>query len=754
MCPMFSKNIFKKYDNNDLENKKEKESTVSELLFFKDSVENNSKLISSILRLNKNQNITQSNVFDDLEVFQGNDSIENSIFNVINKTTTIFGNIYIRNILETPTKDIELLKNRQNILNKITSDLVSKIKEKLKVLKDLEEEILWILREKNPEELKLIDSVYFTNKYLTMFNTNEDIMSLYSLFTIIFAPVYGIVSPIIFFILPYIYLYFFTGLKFSFKTYIDIFKVSILSGFNIFSGTSGNNMTKYFSVLLSIIIYFQNFANTIEAAKNNNKIINVLHSKLNKLYTFVNTSQELFNLTKDLFKHDDIEIFDTSLENDLFKTNPKLLSNKGKILVTYRHIEDNENHIEKYKTYFNFIGKIDAYISIVSLVKEFNDKNLNICYTRYETNVNPSIKLKDLWHPYLAKNKKYTEIQSNSINIGGENPNNIILTGPNAGGKSTFIKAISLSMLFSQTFGISFSKEAYITPMTLINTYLNIPDCKNKESLFEAEMHRARHHLDKLKELGKHDFSFIVMDEIFSSTNPEEGISGAYAICNKLAEYTNSIALITTHFSYLTKLETSGKYKNYKIPIKRNELNEIVYPYKLQEGASDQHIALELLKKKGFDIELVDDAMSVCQQLKLSYKKQKKKEAQETVEEEQTVEDTIEEEQTVEDTIEEEQTVKDTIEEEQTVKDTIEEEQTVKDTIEEEQTVEDTIEEEQTVEDTIEEEQTVEDTMEEEQTVEDTIEEEQTVEETVEDTIEELVKITAPKKRKNKKTKK
>ena len=57
------------------------------------------------------------------------------------------------------------------------------------------------------------------------------------------------------------------------------------------------------------------------------------------------------------------------------------------------------------------------------------------------------------------------------------------------------------------------------------------------------------------------------------------------------------IALITTHFSYLTKLETSGKYKNYKIPIKRNELNEIVYPYKLQEGASDQHIALELQKK-------------------------------------------------------------------------------------------------------------------------------------------------------------
>ena len=298
------------------------------------------------------------------------------------------------------------------------------------------------------------------------------------------------------------------------------------------------------------------------------------------------------------------------------------------------HIENNENHIEKYKTYFNYIGEIDSYISIVSLVKEFNDKDLNICYTRYETNLNPTIKLKDLWHPYLAKNKNNNEIQCNSINIGGDKPNNIILTGPNAGGKSTFIKAISLSMLFSQTFGISFSKEAYITPMSLINTYLNIPDCKNKESLFEAEMHRARNHLDKLKDLGKHEFSFIVMDEIFSSTNPEEGISGAYAICNKLAEYTNSMALITSHFSYLTKLENSGKYKNYKIPIERNDLNEIVYPYKLQEGASDQHIALELLKKKGFDLELVDDAMSVCERLKLS---------NQVVEEENTTEEVTEE---------------------------------------------------------------------------------------------------------------
>jgi len=594
--------------------KKEKVKTVDELLSSKKSKDENEKIVSSVTKLDKTQYIAESNIYDDLEVFSGNANKDESIFNVVNKTQTLFGNIFIKNMLETPTKDVDVLKNRQNILNKFTPELIKKIDEKLLILKELEEDVLWILREKNPEELKIIDSVYFTNKYLTMLNSNEDILSLYSMFTIFFAPLYGILSPLIFFVLPYLYLYFFAGIKFSLKAYFEIFKVSILGGFNIMSSSKNSNLTKYFSVVLSIIIYFQNFMNTIKVANNNYNIINILHSKLNKLHTFMAESSELLKITKDLFKRDDISNIDTKLNNNLFKSDPTLLSNKGKILVCYKEIEKID--IDKYKLYFTHVGEIDSYLSIVKLVNDFKDKNYNICYTRYDNSVTPILNFKDLWHPYLSKNSS-KQIVSNSIDIGGKNPNNIILTGPNAGGKSTFIKAISLSLLFSQTLGISFSKEAKISPMSLINTYLNIPDCKNKESLFEAEMHRSRDYLNKLKELGEKDFAFIVMDEIFSSTNPEEGISGAYAICNRLSEYKNSVALITTHFSYLTKLEDNKKFKNYKIPIVRNDVNEIEYPYKLEIGASTQHIALELLKKKGFDDELVDNAISICNTLKI-----------------------------------------------------------------------------------------------------------------------------------------
>jgi len=61
-------------------------------------------------------------------------------------------------------------------------------------------------------------------------------------------------------------------------------------------------------------------------------------------------------------------------------------------------------------------------------------------------------------------------------------------------------------------------------------------------------------------------FSFIVLDEIFSSTNYVEGFSGAYSILKKLSTFKNALFIVTTHYTDLEILEkdTNGKIKNYK----------------------------------------------------------------------------------------------------------------------------------------------------------------------------------------------
>ena len=125
---------------------------------------------------------------------------------------------------------------------------------------------------------------------------------------------------------------------------------------------------------------------------------------------------------------------------------------------------------------------------------------------------------------------------SNTVKIGGDTrPKNLLITGANASGKSTCIKAIIECVLLAQTITIAPAKECILTPFTVIDTYLNIPDCQGKQSLFQAEMSRCYQQINQLKGLdGNKELALTIMDEIFVSTNFYEGLSGAYAIARKM----------------------------------------------------------------------------------------------------------------------------------------------------------------------------------------------------------------------------
>ena len=309
---------------------------------------------------------------------------------------------------------------------------------------------------------------------------------------------------------------------------------------------------------------------------------------------FCDTGLKLVKSLSETLQLSEIDHPDKYIRDTEFEQNPSLFSNKGKVLYA------NKNCInyEKIKNLFNSIGNIDYIYSIFKLTEKFDT-----CFPSVLETKTPIIDYKNVYHPYLeSKGVK------NSITIGDKYPQNVMITGPNAGGKSTLIKSLAISLLSSQTLGIAFADGLKFTPFNILNSYLNIPDCKGKESLFEAEMHRSLKHINQCKEMPAEHKSFIIMDEIFSSTNPNEGISGAYAIAKKMASFKNSICIITTHFNQLTSLEQESGFKNYKIPCEYDSMNKINYPYKLEEGVSDQNIALELLHAKGFDDDIIETA--------------------------------------------------------------------------------------------------------------------------------------------------
>ena len=378
------------------------------------------------------------------------------------------------------------------------------------------------------------------------------------------------------------------------------------------SASRGGNikLSKIASMLFSLILYIQNVINSFEISGRTRETIDAIHLKLNSCAEYITTANKLIELTNTILEKTDESPQNPFpiLANSTFREKPSLTSNKGYILVSFKEIRENS---EKFYNLLSGVAETDYLVNTIQLLNNTNTNGPKYCFADYLVNDKPLIDARDIWHPCLD----HERIVLNSINLDKSKPN-MVITGPNAGGKSTFIKSITINVLLSQTLGITAASEFRITPFSLINTYLNIPDVKGKESLFEAEMHRAREHLLKLQNLASDKFSFLIMDEIFSSTNPEEGISGGYAICEMLGKYNNSISIITTHFTKLTKLEESSNFSCYKIPINRDENGEIVYTYKLEPGVSDQFIALELLGKKGFDRDIVNRAINLCQDIR------------------------------------------------------------------------------------------------------------------------------------------
>lgn len=618
-----------------IKNKKIEELTIEDKIELLYELENNKeKLIININKLigvnnNNNDSVVKDNLYLDLEIFKDNKmKTEDSIFKKINYTTTLFGECYYINTLKNPIVNITEIKLKQKYIKNIleNNNLYNLININLKELNNIESELLWFWQEREDHINSLFDLVYFNFPNLNFINNflndNDIILSIVNWYKIIITPASTISTPILSLLIPLVF-FKFNKIKINFKQMVDILINKCIS-FDKFERIFGDNifskLIAFMSGMIYLIFYVHTSYNSVKMSTNINKFISMLHKKLNLVSTFINNTEnivlccqnnnnklicnkEFNNLSKN------INLFKNLFNNNLFKNEPTFINNKGLILSTYNKFINNKNEL---LLIIKFIGKIDLYHSVTYLIRKHSKLNNKICLSKFINKSNyPILDINNVWHPYLNNNPK-----KNSIKL-SKKVRNILITGPNAAGKSTFIKTVAINILLSQTLGISCSDEFKLTPFNLIDTYLHIPDCKGKESLFEAEMFRCKRHIDKVKNLKNNQFIFFIMDELFSSTNYVEGYSAAYAILKTLSKEKNSLSLITTHYTDLTKLEktTNKRITNYSFNISRDKDNNIKYSYKIKKKLSKQYIALELLKNNNFNSEIIDIAIKESKKL-------------------------------------------------------------------------------------------------------------------------------------------
>jgi predicted kinase len=468
-------------------------------------------------------------------------------------------------------------------------------------------------------------------------NNDERALLITNIYKIFMAPALTIITPLLSFLIPIILFFWFqrkTGIKLNWSMLSQIF-MKILFGADSFQLLFKNPTKAVIANLctkgLYLFLYFQNIYYSIQSAKSTVKVIDLIHVRLNHMSAYVKKMHQLIECAK---KHHIDKYYDSTIDltlekcdlyiqnyaslfrHDLFESVPSLFNHKGRILYTYQYFNRIKND---FIHLFHFVGMFDAFHSLGKLISTSTESH-PYTFTKYTLKSTPYIDFENIWHPYLTK-----KTQLNSLHIGNQH---ILITGPNAAGKSTFIKAVIVNILLSQTLGISSSSSFEMTPFKMIETYLQIPDAKGVASLFEAEMLRSKQYIDKLKKMKDHEYSFIVLDEIFSSTNYIEGFSGAYAILKKIASFPNTLSMTTTHYSDLEYLEKDTKnIKNYHFEIVRNpETKEIQFNYRLQPGVSRTYIALELLRNHGFDEDLIDDAIAMSKRIVPTFMKNDEKE--------------------------------------------------------------------------------------------------------------------------------
>lgn len=280
--------------------------------------------------------------------------------------------------------------------------------------------------------------------------------------------------------------------------------------------------------------------------------------------------------------------------------------NYGNALCAYRLLEKVKNLLEPAMV---GLGEIEAYMTAAKLVTESRNQPAGYCLPIYlDQHETPVIMLDDFWSPFINP----SSVVTNSIQLGTEyHCPNLIVTGPNSGGKSTILKSIALSLIMAQTLGIAPAHSMTFTPFDNIVTYLNVADSQvDQESRFQAEARRVFEYGDKVDQLAqKKQFSFAIFDEIFSGTSPEEGAQLGLKVAHALARYPTCMSIIATHFPSMTNLEreTNGLYINYNVSVAQNqqtqktciENGKIKRLFKLAPGISQQHIAIEVFHEKG-----------------------------------------------------------------------------------------------------------------------------------------------------------
>lgn len=546
------------------------------------------------------------NLYDDLELIDnknGNESVYETTF----KPVTKVGKLFLPRWSNYYTTDKKFLRESQNFYKNISD--ISQNKEVVDTAYDCWNNL--------KSETNFCEKYYYLEwDRLKFLNKSSAFLSFLSFYNIA-SPALNLMAPFTLLLVPFLMLKV-MKMKVTFASYKEAMMTAIKRHaigklFLTFNEVELSQKV-YFSAMIGLYFYniYQNAVTCYRFYNNLNTIIDdfnkfktYLEQTIEKI-TYIQTKSKTYESYGNFRSH--LEGFKERLQDKLNKisiiTNSGIsirnLSNMGKIMSTFYDLYCDNDTDDCMRFSFEFNGYFDT---LCGLRKNIDNMRLNP--SKFSDKNKVVYKVKKIYYPMLSK-----KIITNDIDL----RKNIILTGPNAAGKTTLLKSSIINLLFIQQIGYGYFKSAEVTPFDYIHSYINIPDTSSRDSLFQAEARRCKEIINVVKSNPKASH-FCIFDELYSGTNPHEAISSAYSYLLYLSKSKKIKFVLTTHFTRLCEL--LKKHKN----IRNNHMKTTIikstpqYSYKMVKGISDIKGGLCVLEQLNYPREILNEANDLLKQM-------------------------------------------------------------------------------------------------------------------------------------------
>ncbi len=265
------------------------------------------------------------------------------------------------------------------------------------------------------------------------------------------------------------------------------------------------------------------------------------------------------------------------------------------------HVHDTDVFID----FMRAAGEIEAWFHVARLKSRMVQNRQTVyAFANFLEEDEPAIHLKDFWSPLVGQQVSVT----NDFILNSNTPRIYVVSGPNAGGKTTAINAMALSLLMAQTLTVVPAKSLAVTPFSLLETStFSQGNSDLGLSSYQAEAENAFTFINDslMAERGLHK-TFIFIDEPFVGTNCDSAEIATTSLLEVLASQRHTVAMTTYHpcssvpaqnspFSPIWLADKDPQtFGNLHVRAEVTRDGKIRYSYKLHEGASDQSVGLDI----------------------------------------------------------------------------------------------------------------------------------------------------------------